>query len=288
MPNFLVGEALSSKDARDGQKRLKQRIARRLGVTPLGVAPTRAERLAGDDLDDTTFGRTKRHVCPYFQAEGGRCSIWRQRNSVCTTWFCKHSRGAVSHRYWEAAKDALFVIETALAAHGVATLDAKGTFCLATLADERHRADAVDERAYRKLWGDWAGREAVFFQRSAELVSALGPADVLRIGGAPLTLALARVRQAREALVSPRPLGALRSEPGTTFQLTGPAALSLSSYRLFDPLEAPRAILDVLPLFDGRPTSRVLRQIRRRTGLEIDDATLRELVDFEILREADA
>lgn len=290
LPNFLVGEVLASKDAREGQKRLQQRIKGRFGVTPIGLAPTRTEHRAGDDLDDASFGRTQRHVCPYLQKEDGRCAIWRQRNSVCSTWFCKHSRGAVSLRFWEAAKNALFVIETALADHAVATLDAKGTLCLATLASERsssgvHREDAIDERVYQKLWGGWAGREADFYRRSAELVSALSPAEVLGLGGAPLALALARVRQAHEALVSPRPLGALRSEPSTTFQLTGADTLSLSSYRLFDPLEAPKAILDVLPLFDGRPTKQVLRQIRRRTGLEIDEATLRELVDFEILRE---
>ncbi|MCC6901744.1 MAG: hypothetical protein IT377_22425 [Polyangiaceae bacterium] len=293
LPNFLVGEVLASKDAREGRKRLERRIAQRRGVSPLGVAPSRAERSAEGELDDASFGRAKGHVCPYLDAKDGRCSIWRQRNSVCTTWFCKHSRGAVSLRFWEAVKEALSVLERALAEHCVLILDAGKTLCLATLASESrgdrptraHRDDELDEHVHRKLWGAWGGREKELFVRSAQLVSALSPGDVLGLGGAPLSLALERVRRAREALVSPRPLAKLRSEPAATFQLVGSDALALSSYRLFDPLEAPKAILEVLPLFDGRPTAQVLRQVRRRTGLEIDAATLRELVDFEILRE---
>jgi len=293
LPNFLVGAVLRDQKGPEGTKRVEARIARRLGVSPLGIAPSKREARDGSEMSEESFGRTKSHVCPYLQHDDGRCSIWRHRNSVCTTWFCKHEHGAASLRFWDAAKAALLVIEQSLADHCVLVLDDARSFCLSTLESARvvevrgplALEEAEASAAYRRLWGSWNGREAEFFIRSADVVSRMSPDEVLGLGGARLALALERVRRAHDDLVKPKRPRALTNDPNLTLQLSGHDAVSLITYRSFDPIEAPKAILDVLPFFDGRPVPTVLRDVRRRTGLQVDATTLRQLIDFGVLRE---
>ena len=37
------------------------------------------------------------------------------RNAVCSTWFCKHERGAVGQRFWHAVRDLLIAVEERVA-----------------------------------------------------------------------------------------------------------------------------------------------------------------------------
>jgi hypothetical protein len=55
------------------------------------------------------------------------------------------------------------------------------------------------------------------------------------------------------------------------------------AYSGYDPLALPKALMDLLPYFDGRPTREALRHIRRRCGIRLDERIVRKLADFEIL-----
>jgi hypothetical protein len=53
------------------------------------------------------------------------------------------------------------------------------------------------------------------------------------------------------------------------------------------PLEVARAVLDVLPYFDGGSTDEALARIRRDEGVEVERALVGKLVDFGLLRVVD-
>ena len=108
--------------------------------------------------------------------------------------------------------------------------------------------------------------------------------DVARIGGASVE-ALARVtvdsyhRHGDEGLPPRLVVGAFQTVA------TGRARVRVVTYSAFDPLELPRLLVDVLPYFDGRPTSQALGQIRAQRGINVQPDLVRRLVDFGVLVE---
>src|SRR5262249_5034160 len=147
-------------------------------------------------------GRATGLRCPYFLEDGGRCGLWRHRNSICTTWFCKHVRGKAGMRFWIGrVKPLLEVIEADLrvwcaleAGLGEDALAALTETAAWNHANEGLNADTmtgrVDAKAYARMWGDWAGREEAFYLAAAERVAALSWDELLGVCG-PRVRALA-------------------------------------------------------------------------------------------------
>src|SRR5262249_54178458 len=103
VPSFLVGMLLSDDEPamQEGRDRMRARIAKRVAVTPLGVyPPTQFAMLYRPG--NGSFGRSRALRCPFFAEESGACTIWKHRNAVCTTWFCKHDRGKRGEDFWKA------------------------------------------------------------------------------------------------------------------------------------------------------------------------------------------
>jgi hypothetical protein len=101
--NFLVGSILANIDtaAQSGRATVQKRIGEAVGVTPLGLAPPPVHSLLYRSSADA-FGRRRALRCPHYIEECGRCGIWRNRNAICSTWFCKHVRGEVGYAFWRA------------------------------------------------------------------------------------------------------------------------------------------------------------------------------------------
>jgi hypothetical protein len=124
LPNYLAGAALIDDDpamAR-GRASLTARIAARSGVVPLGVFAPPQARERYQQTAKAGFGRDAALLCPHYIADGGLCGIWRYRNSVCATYFCKHNRGGIGATFWHLLRDLLLDVERDLA-----------TWCLAEL-----------------------------------------------------------------------------------------------------------------------------------------------------------
>ena len=295
--NFLVGRILTDPDPAlaTGRASVERRIAAGIAVTPLSLALPPAHA-ALYEAGDSAFGRSRALLCPHFdRQDGGRCGIWRHRDSTCATYFCKHDRGGAGQQFWRAIQVLLSAVERALARHAVLELDL-GAAALDELFPQRTQG-AVDRslsaaeldgdpdpvRA-RRLWGRWAGRELEFYQAAAGLVSDLDWAHVVVIGGSEVRL---RAQQAREAS---RRLG-----PSAPPLRLAPAALTLVplrdgqsrvvAYSATDPLQLPQELLEVLPLFMGKSASQAMEMIERDYGLQLTPELVRRLVDFGVLVE---
>jgi hypothetical protein len=186
LPNYLVGAILADtgEELAEGRRRLRAKIAARVGVTPQFIAPPRkytalyaAARGAG------FFGRSKVMLCPYFDEENnGRCTVWRYRESVCSTYFCKYTAGKPGFQFWDTLKGYLSLVEHALARYGAMTVDSTVT----EPKVERYALTAEDiedlppsDADYARFWGNgkWVGREEEFYIACYERVQKLDKGD---------------------------------------------------------------------------------------------------------------
>lgn len=293
--NFLVGRILSDADpaVQQGRATVEKRIADAVGVTPLGIKqPPVYALLYGRSLE--AFGRSRTLRCPHYLEDGNLCGIWRNRESTCATWFCKHVRGHIGYTFW---RDSLYPLLQAVEkdlAHWCALQLQLGDDALRHLIDsgrwrseaETVTGDALDNRAdqktYARMWGEWRGREHEFYCRCGALVNPLGWADVLAICG-PSTRAYARLtQQAYDRLTSddiPSNLSVGRFE---VLQVQR-AMTRVNTYNAFDPLDVPNAVMELLQYFDGRPVVDALAAIADERGVSLDAALIRKMVDFKLL-----
>ena len=278
LPNFNLGLILAGEAPRSVEERIDQ-VA---GVTPLGIRLTEAQR-ALYAVERERLGRSLHVRCPHY--EDGLCGIWRQRNAVCSTWFCKHERGATGFRLWRAVQALLEAVEEALSFACLIRLDV-GAEALALLCQADRRAElqaGPSPELYRAAWGRWYGRERDFYLACGRLVDGLAWSEVLALGGAPVAAAAAALEAARRAYaVSPAPeaprLVQLRHVRATS------ATSTVTTYSPYDPLELPTPLLDALRSFDGRPTAEVLADVEETHELALTQDLVRTLVDFEVLR----
>lgn len=291
LANFTVGEILADTDPANaaGRSTLDARLQRGEMVRPLGlgIPPGYGARY---EHASTDFGTSPALLCPHFLPDG-RCGIWRYRNGVCTTWFCKHVRGAVGLRFWHALEGLLSSVEQMLACWCLLDQDFGPTAFdqLSPATANRQRppydtnlAGTLEPAAYRSLWGKWAGLEREFYERCAQQVESLDWADILRIGGPDIT---ARAHIARSAYDALTDCSLPRALTVGQFRVIGidESGTQVEGYHGSDPLRLSSDLMDVLPLFNGRPTTETLRSLADDRGIGIAPELVRKLTDFEIL-----
>lgn len=268
LPNFLVGRLLRDPDPAlaPGKETVRQRIAESEGVSANGLGLTReyADRYEQAKREGR-FGLERELRCPhYLEQEGGLCGIWNHRESVCTTWFCRHERGAVSRHFWHSLQQLLSVVESALA-KACATAIAGGAG-----------------------FGSWRGQEEEFYEACARYVDELEWRDVARIGGFEVRFRARMVKEAWRALservvppvLVPGKIRAVHLADGRR---------RVWGYSAYDPLDLPAEVVELLSRFNGRPVAEVLEEdglgdgTALPPGLVFDRAMLERLFDLRIL-----
>lgn len=295
LPNFLVGRILRETDPRmqRGVQRVAARVAGGVAVTPLGVSPPFHDQALYRTAKTTGFGRALALRCPYYVEESGGCGIWLHRNGTCATWFCKYDRGALGQQLWRALDRLFAVVEHELAVHCALELGLDDEATHRLIAHSRpdpSEPSAPDARElddqrppdYDALWGGWSGREPAFYRACADLVDAMSWRDVLAVAGAQARLEAAGVVAAHRALASDELPAALRAGAFKT-RVASAGTVCLEGYSARDELAAPSVLLPVLAHFDGRPVAEVLHEVEAETGVSMEPAFVRRLVDFEIL-----
>jgi hypothetical protein len=244
------------------------------------------------------FGRDLSLRCPYHvdatPQSGPGCGIWRHRQSMCTTWFCKFTRGEVGKTFWADLHKLLVRVEHSLkwwavlqcdfspaALKHLAYLQQPSAGRVAVPSPGRLDLE-VDDARYAVLWDAWLGREADFFKEAGARVAALTWPEILHIGGPELDLHVRIVQSAYERLMSTDLPYRLRLGTYEVVEAT-PERTRLVAYSKLDPLDVPTVLTHLLPYFDGRPTLEVLDQIRNEAQLNLSEGLVRKLVDYAIL-----
>lgn len=297
LPNFLVGQILldESPDNADGRASVALRIAEGVGVSPLGLMPSPEYSLIYKYTGTETFGRASGLRCPhYVDHAGGLCGIWKHRNAVCATWFCKFERGARGRLLWIALRELLSTVERHLALWCVykltGSLEMLGSALLpyfAVVSPEGFNSAHGRPPALGDLDDFWGrtGRSdpASFFIEGAGLVGDLGWHDVLASCGPDVALRARSLQVAYDALSGVSTSGCLRLVSTQSIP-QGDDDCSVAGYSEYDTVVMPRSLLGALALFDGtQPTKDVRRGIGARTSVTLDPDQVQRLVDFGIL-----
>jgi hypothetical protein len=292
--SFLAGRILEdrSPEAAEGRAGVERRLEAGVAVTPLGLGRTPVFQLLYQKVDLSNFGRARSLLCPHYLEASGGCGIWRHRESTCATYFCKYERGNVGREFWESMHWLLLSAEKALARWCVLELDV-GTEALALLfpvpgeSPPVPTAEELDGKVapaeYRRRWGRWAGHEREFYIAASKLVAPLRWQQIEALAGPELLARKALVLAAYGRVNSEEVPDRLWASP-IHVDVPGAATGRVTVVGTSAPLSLPGELVDQLHRFDGRPTSEVLGEIRKESGLNLTDGLVRKLVDFGILR----
>jgi hypothetical protein len=277
LPNYLVGAILSDPETNEGAKRIRARIATRIGVTPRFLTRPRKTELVMSQYGGA-FGRAKSLLCPYFDEDNleKSCTVWKHREAVCMTYHCKYEAGQRGFDFWTALRRYLAFVEERLAHHAAHAVDAS--------LHEPHRAALTVEdvedlppKDYARLWGTWASREEDFFLRCHEWTRTIDRAQLAsNIDATPegkhLLEAVAKAHHAIEKRTLP--LHAMKN-PRMTELHVGEKVV-VTTYHLFDSFALDKDLFAVVERF--RPDRTLAANL---ADLEADGIVLvPELVDF--------
>jgi ribosomal peptide maturation radical SAM protein 1 len=151
-------------------------------------------------------------------------------------------RGVAGYDFWEAAKHLLSALERDLARWCIAELEIGGQ-ALELLFKPRNSREPLridldslegraDPETYRRIWGDWFGREQEFYRECARLVTRLAWQGVLSVCGPQVRVRALLLKQAHQRLASSGLLKAIADShgfPTTTLHLNLDFAAQIGS-----------------------------------------------------------
>jgi Fe-S-cluster containining protein len=283
--NYLVGHSLSDQSAEgaEGRRRLQQKIAQRSLITPLGIGALWKQELESPAANDFLFGRSVQRRCPYYQTENGQCSIWRFRESVCSTWFCQHSAGDDGRQFWSALQDYLEDLENLLsraalgqiAPHLLEASEEAWKERLTLSAKESEQPPSQSH--YRKLWQDFVGREEALYRQCYEHAQSLSESDIEKLLGPVGRDCLRNLHALYDEIQAPNLPSQFKLNPELEVVKRDQTGVYIRSYSEFDALYLDRAT------FDGLQSSGSALEIHART---IDPGLREKLWQFRVFIDA--
>jgi len=262
-------------------------------TTPLGLIMKPSYRVIYDLTQPATFGHSDGLVCPHYQPEdGGTCGIWKYRNSTCSTWFCKHVRGATGRNVWKRIRELLAAVETELAVScavhfGIgADVVTSLVRSMSTTDTEALKRDVLPDAALasaRWQWGRWLDRKEAFYRACGIRARSLSLSEMLSLCGATVQARALSAREEYRRMQDARIPSRLRLAPTPRWRYDANTEC-IGGYASSDAVLLATPVANALVRFDGiRATSDVVAEIAALDGVEIDDSQLRRLVDFGVL-----
>ncbi len=286
LPNFLVGRAVAV-DTPGGEalRRFIEDDGDSRGLATLrSVRPHEKITTVYVHHRAEGFGQDPEMACPYAIDGGGDvgrvCGIWKHRNSVCSTWFCKHTKGVTGFYFWRALQGWLDHLERAMSWWAISqVLDTPA----AVLSAGEYRVNQRHEITLRDdAWSHWPGSRSAFYEACADKVEGLSAAEVVRIAGVEAQLHLVEVGTRLTEVHATLPPARLKVAPYSIIQQEETRTI-LQAHHWPEALHVPNSLIPVLRYFDGSPTETTLERIRVATQIRLSPGLVRRLYDFGIL-----
>ena len=269
LPNYLVGGLLSDNNPAmdEGRIRIREKIRNRIGITPQAVDAPKKYNVLIKSGGIKSFGKNTSLICPYFVAEGGLCSIWKFRDSMCSTYFCKSVAGKQGSTFWNVLHNYLNQVQETLCWYVLDSLhcDIQSVW---DYVHNRQNDDLTpedldeippDEETYRKLWGDWFGREEDFYRECYRLVEALTKEEFDRQGGIDQRISLKRLQNAQNDVVHPKIPPVLKKNPELRSFETPDGKITVLTHVGFYSIK--KTLFEVLGWFDGVKTTAEIQKL---------------------------
>jgi Fe-S-cluster containining protein len=292
LPSYLVGAILADErpDLAEGRRRIRAKIAARVGVTPQWLAPPAKREVLFGAAWRNAFGRSLLFLCPYYERDHGLCTIWRHREAVCSTFFCKYDAAADGERFWKSVRGVVGYVELVVSRHVTQALIPGYTgpvdrgLTLEDLEDKPPR-----EEAYAALWGAWVGREEELYREAYERVRGLDRAGFRAIlEDAEYAKRGAAMTAAHRTLESPSLPERLAPSP-TLDARPAEGGVLVATYSRYEPLLLTEALHEVVQAFGGGGTvAEVRERLLREQEIDVPEELLQSLYQYRVLVEPES
>jgi Fe-S-cluster containining protein len=267
---ILVGGILSDPDPGldEGRRRIRERIEKRVAVTPQALYFPKRYRLMHKYGMPQSFGRSSTMLCPYYVKENGLCSIWKFRDAMCSTYFCKTVAGNEGQKFWKVLRTYINHAEGSLCLYPLykmnwdieSTWDYYNDLESATLQPEDLDETAPSEESYQKMWRDWVGREEEFYRESYRIVSELTRDEFNRIAGITGNVILSWLKEKYNDVMNPKIPPVLFKYPQLlAIPMTDGESYSVRTDVGFFTIMT--ALREILNYFDGVRTTEEIKKI---------------------------
>ncbi len=289
IPNYLVGAILLDDDFSSAQGLIRKMVENKEGVHPLGLLPSLAFVKKYNKIKVNKFGREKSLVCPFLK--DGLCSIWKYRNSVCSTWFCKHVSGMVGRTFWRSYRNYLTMMEAILSEHLQKQLGLfHSKMNILEWGEPGFNAYSNDndyKRSYKKTWGEWEDNELRYYEKSYELLSAMDRKSIQEIimDGTHDFFEVLRSNYGimRNGTISPK----LAFNHDLKFFQVGADSILLFDQKNDYHHEISPILKEILLEFDGKKTTtEIVELLKREADIELGNDLILYLQNNRILIES--
>jgi hypothetical protein len=194
LPNYLVGKILL-----DEQKKtsfvtdvLQHKFSKRQYVLPLGIVAPVSYQVEFNALKHKQFGQREDWLCPYYDKLQNRCGVWRNRGSVCTSFYCKSSEGSKGKAFWKTTLDYLSYIEMVLCEEALVHLDFSPRQIsdllsyinrLEATTQAELKSDSLNLKKAKELWNGYFDDQAGFYIKTLEVVQSFDRKQMLEAMG---------------------------------------------------------------------------------------------------------
>jgi hypothetical protein len=290
LPNYLVGAILKdgAPEMQEGKRRIEERIASRIGVLPYSLAPPVKFLVLYDASRGSSFGRSTALMCPYL-TEAGLCSIWRHRETICSTFYCKFDGGEAGVAFWKSWKAYLQHVEQVLSVWSSKSIArdlvqpplSKGSMTLEELED-RPPKDAT----YASWWGSWVGREKEYYVACYNKVRNLSKREFAKlVDETPKGKSLLSELRTRYAALSTPFLPERVALNGRMRRLPVANGVAITTtYNPYDSMILEKELFEVLEKITyDKPLADTRAELSEKEGIELADELLLHLVRHAVL-----
>lgn len=292
--NYLIGGILSDPDPlmAEGKKRIREKIKARTGVSPAGIYAPKVYNILYSNGSGMGFGNSTNLLCPYFVNENGNCSVWKYRESVCSTFFCKTVAAQNGKLFWESVKVYLAYTQNSLAKYCLLQLELNSltevvdSFLSPQQGNTSLSLEELDslptaETEYQKLWSNWYNKEEEFFIKCFELINKLTKKDFDAVMGIQQTI-LIKDLENKKVKMTAIP-SRLKKNEDIVFKRPSENNYTIKLASIDTSFELPDIVIDI---FDGiKTTEDIKEELNTKEDMELDDELLLVLFQHRILIE---
>lgn len=179
------------KEKTSGIREVERKIQSGEFNLPIGILAPFEYQFRFLTKEESDFGNDANLLCPYYDRDANRCSIWQYRGVVCTSFYCRSDYGQNGLKFWAVLSDYLSYVEMALAEECLVQLD----FSPRDLSDQllylnkrEFEAQEVEQKiieksAMKKLWNGYLDA-AEFYKKCFAIVSKIDRNQFKEIIGA--------------------------------------------------------------------------------------------------------
>ena len=287
LPNYAVGALLRDKSEahKAGRKVIARFFHSPIRAWPQGILPTPGYLQRYAKMSDKGFGKLRSLLCPYYEMELDRCSIWLYRGPVCITFFCRHVAGTFGAVFWKALLRYLQALEDALNAYILKRLGWPSAQVSKLPLHFSPNDKNLNYGNRRRAWAHYVGKVEDFYGSAYMILKSLDRTNAEKILSRLNKRHLKKVETAYLNMRQCKHPKRLKINPGLEVQRLGPKSYAVISEE--GAFEVSPSMLATIKLFNGKRSQKeILREAGLKWGLKLESNNISDLYRYGLVVDA--